>query len=589
MDKNTIIAIVLSTIVVVAGFTLQNVFFPSEHAQTTQQTEIPATNANQASVVGGGAVPEGATTEIEPSVTAITESQAEDPLGETTYMLETKLVRVEFTNKGGDIVSYKVKDRNGKNEPVEMADGVTSDNRAFSLLLGDSSGTPVSNFFKMKRISDTSIGFYQTFTVKNQDGSESSFTLVKQYTFNPDDYMFELMIAVDGDSTLKGLQFGSSAYTIRTSPQIGPRWNEKQNQYEYRKFYQFANGKMKTLQPGAGKTDKSKTAVSWAAVSGKYFALVVLPEHDIQQTLYSRVPGVDGATTAQMFLSRAPITTNKNTDIWRIYIGPRTENELGKYEVTAKNPYGLSDAKINKIADSGILAPLEILLKWIMEFFFQLIPNWGVSIIILTFLMRIILFPFTKKSTEASLKMQELQPKMQEIQTKYKDNQQKMNEEMSKFYQSVGYNPLSGCLPVLIQFPLIFAMYNLFNNYFEFRGAMFIPGWIPDLSQGDSLVHVSFVVPLLGWSELRLLPIIYVFSQLLYGKVTQTPGSAQQNSSMKFMLYGMPLIFFFIFYNAPSGLLIYWIFSNVLTLVQQVIINRMMHIKKESGLKLVKR
>ena len=92
----------------------------------------------------------------------------------------------------------------------------------------------------------------------------------------------------------------------------------------------------------------------------------------------------------------------------------------------------------------------------------------------------------------------------------------------------------------------------------------------------------GFTIPLINFSDLRLLPIIYVVSQLFYGKVTQTPGSTQQNSSMKMMMYGMPLIFFFIFYNAPSGLLIYWIFSNVLTLAQQVIINRMIHKSKKS-------
>jgi len=195
----------------------------------------------------------------------------------------------------------------------------------------------------------------------------------------------------------------------------------------------------------------------------------------------------------------------------------------------------------------------------------------------------------TKKSSESTLKMQELQPRIQEIQEKYRNNPQKMNEEMGKFYQTAGYNPLSGCLPIIIQFPLIFAMYNLFNNYFEFRGAMFIPGWIPDLSTGDSVFSFPFLIPFLKWTDLRILPVIYVISQLLFGKVTQTPNANQQNSSMKIMLYGMPLIFFFIFYNAPSGLLLYWTFSNLLTLVQQVLINRMMHRKKASGLKLVKK
>lgn len=269
---------------------------------------------------------------------------------------------------------------------------------------------------------------------------------------------------------------------------------------------------------------------------------------------------------------------------------PRTDKNLTKYNVVTNNPYGMSDVRLDQIVEgSGILGPLEVVLKWLMEFFYKLVPNWGVSIIILTILMRLILFPLTKKSSESTHKMQELQPKIKEIQEKYKDNQQKLNEETAKFYQTVGYNPLSGCLPMLIQFPLIFAMYGLFNNYFEFRGAMFIPGWIPDLSQGDSIMTLPFTIPFLGWSNIRLLPMIYVVSQLLFSKVTQTPGAGQQNSSMKIMMYGMPLFFFFIFYNAPAGLLVYWIFSNVLTLIQQVVINKMMAKNKDTTLKLVKK
>jgi YidC/Oxa1 family membrane protein insertase len=131
---------------------------------------------------------------------------------------------------------------------------------------------------------------------------------------------------------------------------------------------------------------------------------------------------------------------------------------------------------------------------------------------------------------------------------------------------------MSGCLPLLIQFPIIIAMFNLFNNYFEFRGAMFIPGWIPDLSVGDSLMTFNFNIPFLG-NALRLLPVIYVASQLLFGKLTPTaPGGS--NMQMKMMMYGMPIFFFFIFYNAPSGLLLYWTTSNVLQLVQQLIINK---------------
>jgi YidC/Oxa1 family membrane protein insertase len=191
------------------------------------------------------------------------------------------------------------------------------------------------------------------------------------------------------------------------------------------------------------------------------------------------------------------------------------------------------------------------------------------------------MFPLTKKGSESTLRMQALSPKIKEIQTKYKDNPQKMNAEMAEFYKKEGYNPLSGCLPMIIQIPIFFAMYNLFNNHFDLRGAMFIPGWIPDLSAPEAIYNFQngFKLPILGWTAIRLLPFIYVGSQLLYGKVTQTPDQ-QGNSQMKFMLYIMPIVFFFILYDVPSGLLIYWIMSNVLTLVQQVIINKFVLKKK---------
>jgi membrane protein insertase, YidC/Oxa1 family, N-terminal domain len=583
MDKNTIIAIVLSTLVIVAGFSIQSIFFPSEPAKKQQQTTLPVPQNNQASNTS-------TTSSSANQIQSMLETVPAEALVEEKSVVETNLVRVEFTNKGGDIVSYKLKKHVDKNGPIEMAEFTTDDNRAFSLILGDAHGSVVNQLFNVKKISDTEIGFYRTFTVKNNDGTESSFTLVKQYTFLPDDYMFELKVTVDGDPSLAGLKFGNAAYTLRTSPEIGPKWSQKQDQYEYRRFYHLVSGKKKTVNLSAGQTKDVTDKATWAGVAGKYFTLIALPDAPAQSILYSAQASTPDSPESQIFLTRGPISGNKNTDTWRFYVGPRTENFLSKYNVATNNPYKLSNTDLDQIVESsGILAPLEILLKWIMELFYYVIPNWGVSIILLTILMRVIIFPLTKKSSEATLRMQELQPQIQEIQQKHKNNTQKMNEEMAKFYQSVGYNPLSGCLPLLIQFPLIFAMYNLFNNYFEFRGAMFIPGWIPDLSQGDSVWAFPFKLPLLGWSDLRVLPIVYVASQIFSGMVTQTPGNNQQNGTMKFMMFGMPLIFFFLFYNAPSGLILYWTLSNVLMLGQQLLINKMMHAKKASGLKLVKK
>lgn len=211
----------------------------------------------------------------------------------------------------------------------------------------------------------------------------------------------------------------------------------------------------------------------------------------------------------------------------------------------------------------------------------KVVKNWGVSIIILTALLKLAMFPITAKTAKSTVKMQEMQPKMQALQEKYKDNPAKLNEQTAKLYKEIGYNPLSGCLPMIFQFVILFAMYNLFNNYFEFRGACFIPGWIPDLSKGDSIKTLGFRIPLLG-NQIRLLPVIYVFSQIFFSKITQNGGTtASQNAGqMKFMMYGMPIMFFFLFYNAPSGLLIYWTVSNVIQLGQQLFINSKIKSKK---------
>lgn len=578
MEKNTVIAIVLSSLVIIGAFTVQSILFPPEPFPGNMPAEpLPAASVPVNETAPVAADLPGFVVQDAPSAVS------DAGLREERRVIETDLLRVEFTNRGGDILSYQLKDHSNGGRFIEMADNVTERNRAFSIQLGDAEGFPLDQLFHIHEISPNAIGFYRETTVKNSDGTTSTFTLAKQYTFYPGDYMFKLDVIIDGKENMNGLQFNQAAYTIRTSPQIGPEWHPGQDRYEYRKFFHQTNGKKRTNNLKENQTRVIQEKLAWAGVAGKYFTLVALPEVPVSNAFFTTRTAADGRNTAQMFLTRNAFTGSRVTDTWRFYLGPRTEKQLNRYNIAMNNAHGLSETGIDGVLESsGILGPLEILLKWLMELFYSVIPNWGVSIILLTILMRLVLFPLTKKSSESTLKMQELQPKIKEIQDKYKGNPQKMNEEMAKFYQTAGYNPLSGCLPLLIQFPLIFAMYNLFNNYFEFRGALFIPGWIPDLSQGDSVMLLPFTVPFVGWTDLRLLPVIYVISQLIFGKVTQTPAAAQSNASMKMMMYGMPLFFFFMFYNAPSGLLLYWTFSNLLTMVQQIIINKMMHSKKQA-------
>lgn len=593
MDKNTIWAIVLSSLVLFASFFIQSKFFskpqPAENTEVQRQTLQNTANTPSAVNAVQGSDSLALQSDSGEGASEGEDAETEEVLEEREYVIETKTVKVRFTNRGGDIIGYELKDHSDGGTPVQMAENISPTNRAFALAFGGAANAIVNDLFNAKIIDDRTIGFYKKFSVTNSTGGQDSFTLVKQYTFDPEEYVFKLDITIDGAKNMNGLAFGDAAYTLRSSPQIGPYYNPKVDRYERRTFIFYTKEKVKKLNLSNGQVKVYDKGFSWAGIAGKYFVQQVVPlaSSAIQSASYSTKNEVDNFQDAQLLLVRAPVSGSFAQDSYYVYMGPKVEKNLGIYNNAAENNWKLSNLKLDEALGSGWLSWLETFLKFLMEFFYKLIPNWGVSIILMTILLKVAMFPLTKKSSVSTLKMQELQPRIKEIQDKYKNNPEKMNAEMGKFYKEAGYNPLSGCLPLLIQFPLIFAMFNLFNNYFEFRGAMFIPGWIPDLSVGDSIYIFPPTIPLIGGSALRLLPIIYVASQLLFTKITQTASAnaAGGGNSMKLMMYGMPLFFFFMFYNAPAGLLLYWTVSNFLQLIQQMFINKIMHAKRvEMGL-----
>lgn len=592
MDKNTIWAIVLSSLVLFASFFIQSKFFskpqPAENTEVQSQTLQNTANTPSAVNAVQGSDSIALQSDSGEGASESEDADTEEVLEEREYVIETKTIKVRFTNRGGDIIGYELKDHSDGGKPVQMAKNISPTNRAFALAFGGSANAIVNDLFNAKIIDDRTIGFYKKFSVTNSTGGRDSFTLVKQYTFDPEEYVFKLDITIDGAKNMSGLAFDDAAYTLRSSPQIGPYYNPKVDRYERRTFIFYTKEKVKKLNLSNGQVKVYDKGFSWAGVAGKYFVQQVIPltSSAIQSASYSTKNEVDNFQDAQLLLVRAPVSGSFAQDSYYVYMGPKVEKNLGIYNNAAENNWKLSNLKLDEALGSGWLSWLETFLKFLMEFFYKLIPNWGVSIILMTILLKVAMFPLTKKSSVSTLKMQELQPRIKEIQDKYKNNPEKMNAEMGKFYKEAGYNPLSGCLPLLIQFPLIFAMFNLFNNYFEFRGAMFIPGWIPDLSVGDSIYIFPPTIPLIGGSALRLLPIIYVASQLLFTKITQTASAnAAGGNSMKLMMYGMPLFFFFMFYSAPAGLLLYWTVSNFLQLIQQMFINKMMHAKRvEMGL-----
>ena len=585
MDKNTIWAIVLSTLVIIASYLILPKFFPglnpalgrqAAQTQTEENTEL-----SEPQELDLSAMEENAAVFADAEIAA-EESEAEEQstLVEQKYTITTDKVEAVFTNKGGDIISYKLLDHKDMdtNDFVQLSDNVNSKNRTLAIAFGKSDAKIVDEIFNTE-INDKSITFTKTLNV---NGKKT--TLRKVYTFMDGEYVFKLDVLVHtADST--GLDIGGTAYTIRTSPQIGPHYDPKQNRYERREFIAYNGQKYKKIMLSNGQFKEYDKDFIWNGIAGKYFVELIIPSapEKIRTAYYSSNVEVNNYANAQAMIERSAFSGSDISDTYYMYFGPRNDKDLKRYNIAENNGWNLGGKKVSQaLQTSGWLNWLEKILKFVLELLNKLIHNWGVSIIIMTIILKVIMFPISKKQSLSSLKMQELQPKMKAIQDKYKNDQQKLQQETSKLYQQAGYNPASGCLPMVFQFLVLFAMYNLFNNYFEFRGAMFIPGWIPDLSTGDIVKTFNFNIPLLG-NQLRILPVIYVATQLLSGKITQygqTTAPGQSQATMKFMMYGMPLMFFFLFYNAPSGLLLYWLTSNVLQIFQQLIINKMMKEKR---------
>ena len=590
MEKRTVLAIALSVVVLGAYFLIMNVVNPPKQVTPPAAAESGAPVSAQTSTQE---IPQAPVSVSVPETSPISQDRyipepaAGENISRQAVIVETDLIKVVLTNSGGNIISFQLKDHLDGGEPVEMIYSGDFETQAFAIAFGNQEDVIYNRVhsekrnFRVKQITDLIVEFSQE--IYTAQGSY--FTLTKRYEFMPREYMFELTVVMDGGHSLSSFNFGGAAYTLVFGPQIGPTFAKLDQRYEYRNYLTY-KGKLKNEKVNDKGPLLINSQPSWAAIAGKYFALVAMPyasQYDLAFST-SRLEAKP-TNTSRLFITKPVSNSSRIEDKYHFYLGPKNQESLNIYN-RGDNGFKLRETGLVEVAATkGFLSPVEKVLKWFLMLFHKMIPNYGVAIIFLTLLVKIVFFPLTKKGSESTIRMQALAPKIKEIQTKYKDNQQKMNQEMADFYKKEGYNPMMGCLPMLLQLPIFIAMYNLFNNHFDLRGAMFIPGWIPDLSVPEAIYNFpeGFKLPIVGWTALRLLPFIYVGSQLLYGKVTQTPGQGG-NTQMKFMLYAMPIIFFFILYDVPSGLLLYWVMSNILTMVQQVGINKYLaHKKAVSG------
>jgi YidC/Oxa1 family membrane protein insertase len=571
MDKNTLIAVVLSVIVITGGFMLQGVLFPSEPKQVVVQETVQTIpeNTNSQEQVSTKTVSVPGESDLVPW-----EEGGLEPLNRE-IVLDTDLLTVTFSTVGGTVSSLQLKEHLDKNAPLEMIQNGESGINAFNIYFGSSNSSVVNELFFYKKVNAYTHEFYRNFKLNQND--TSYFTLKKTYLFKPDDYMFELQISFENsENEYLPLDFNGYSYTLGFGPQIGPEAEKIGGRYEYRKYFTYENGKLENNKLKNNEYLVTSN-VSWAAIAGKYFTLIGIPDSTQYKISFSdsAVLGINDAS--QLFMSRPVIKSSRNIDVYKFYAGPKLNSVLTRYNNPDKNSFNVQDLNLDEVIDtSSWLGWLEFLLKKLLIFSYSLIPNYGVAIIIMTLIVKVVLWPFTHKSYESTSRMQALTPKINELKAKYKDTPTKMNAEMAELYKREKVNPMGGCLPMLFQMPIFIALYGLLTKHFDLRGAMFIQGWITDLSSPESILYFGnlFKIPFLGWTDIRLLPILFTVTMIISQKLMQSPGAdAAGGSSMKMMTTMMPVMFFFMMYNAPSGLLLYWTITNFFTMLQQKFIS----------------
>jgi YidC/Oxa1 family membrane protein insertase len=245
---------------------------------------------------------------------------------------------------------------------------------------------------------------------------------------------------------------------------------------------------------------------------------------------------------------------------FRIYLGPQDLHLISqiKPDWTFVVHYGSFDFISN-------------LFLQLLEIFYRLVHNWGMAIIILSLTIYFLLFPITLRQMRSLKEMQVLQPKIEELRKIYKDNAQKLNKEIMQLYQEHKVNPFGGCLPLILQIPIFFALYQTLLRSIALKGANFL--WIKDLSEPDRLFLLPFSLPLLG-NEINLLPIIMCLGMFLQQRLSLAGTRQTAPEQQRLMTIFMPLLFGLIFYRLPAGLVLYWLANSLLMLIYQLRINR---------------
>ena len=549
MEKRLLVAIFLSFLVLYAYQV-----FVQKPALEKAKREAPATApaASPGGTAGGGAQAAGVAAPDAPVVLAA-------PLvadrAERDIVVETRSVRAVFTNRGARLKSWQLKTYlDLRKKPQELVAAYMPDYRArpFDLKVDDAAANAALKVALFKasagdegRVDVARQAETLTFDYKDASGLSAR----KAFTFEPAGFVVRVAVDVEaGGKTLNPTVLWGLGLGDQLPGAAGSRYVQKAEGIIVR------GDKVQRLAPGElDRQPIQEGDVTAAGVDTQYFIVLAMPSRMLRTEYWrATMPAPAGADPKNAAdLVGFGVRQAQSMSNVKFFVGPKDFAVLQAV-----------DGRLVRVINFGIFdflaVPLLSALKWIHGY----VGNYGWAILILTFLINAVMFPLRHKSMVSMRKMQEIQPQVKAIQERYKDlkttdpARQKMNSETMSLYKEKGVNPVSGCIPMVLTMPVLFAFYSLLSQAIEIRGEPFI-WWITDLSAHDAY----YVTPILMGA-----------SQFWQQKMTPMAGGDPAQQKMMMM---MPLVFTFMFLWMPSGLTVYWFFSNLLAIGQQYLTNHL--------------
>ena len=382
-----------------------------------------------------------------------------------------------------------------------------------------------------------------TFTARDTSG----LTIVQRFAFLPDDYRIDYRVQMDGLPLSDDLK--RYTITLRSWPLVTER-NHGEDLNNLGVTVKVGKDNKRDLSGGLKNGEKvHEGAIRWVAVHSKYFLLGIVGQN--VEGVASRTalaPGTLPEAHDQVDGTLAlPLPSMGRSHQFTLYAGPLDYWRVGRIGMDLEPPHAFG---------FNLFKPFSQLLVTLMKWFYAVIHNWGVAIILVATVAKVLTHPLQVAGMRSMRSMQKIQPEVERLRKKHEKDPQKLNTAIMELYKEHKVNPLGGCLPMLLQMPFFLALYHVLGYAIDLRQAGFV-GWITDLSSPDLLFT-------LGPVPIRVLPILMFGSMVLQMKASPTTGDKQQQMTMQLVNF----VFLFLFYNLPSGLVLYWTVINLLTALQ---------------------